>query len=243
MIYFFNVFSKSKNRLDEWGPDLFEIRKSRNWLDITIFAGAASLALIIYLIFGPEIDRITQQSPIIIDLTFIPTFLIGLLYGMKMAERVMEPSGARSPLKRAIVKIFLCIFIMGSILTSVSFALHGGAHPSHKSIFSDGLIPWLNDFVRANGGLTFLIVSSITLMAAATKRIVGMDGFFSKIFTFIGTYIFFSMIALSLTHSDPSHSQVYLYAFYQAGIVGGIFYGLNRFTTRANMWEDYMNGY
>ena len=80
-------------------------------------------------------------------------------------------------------------------------------------------------------------------MAAATKRIVGMDGFLSKIFTFIGTYIFFSMIALSLTHSDPTHSQVYLYAFYQAGIVGGIFYGLNRFTTRANMWEDYINVY
>lgn len=243
MIYFFNVFSKSKSKLDEWGPDLFEIRKSRNWIDITVFASAASLALIVYLIFGPEIERITQQSPILIDLMFIPSFLIGLLYGKKMSERVMDPSGARSPLKRAIVKIFLCIFIMGSILTSVSFALHGGAHPSHKSIFTDGLIPWLNDFVRTNGGLTFLIVSSITLMAAATKRIVGMDGFFSKIFTFIGTYIFFSMIALSLTHSDPTHSQVYLYAFYQAGIVGGIFYGLNKFTTRANMWEDYMNGY
>jgi len=243
LIYFFNVFSKSKSKLDEWGPDLFEIRKSRNWIDITIFASAASLALIVYLIFGPEIERITQQSPILIDLMFIPSFLIGLLYGIKMSERVMEPSGARSPLKRAIVKIFLCIFIMGSILTSVSFALHGGAHPSHKSIFTDGLIPWLKDFVQTNGGLTFLIVSSITLMAAATKRIVGMDGFLSKIFTFIGTYIFFSMIALSLTHSDPTHSQVYLYAFYQAGIVGGIFYGLNKFTTRANMWEDYMNGY
>jgi uncharacterized membrane protein SirB2 len=243
LIYFFNAFSKNKIKLDEWGPDLFAIRKNRSWLDISIFASAVSLALIVFLTFGPEIDKITQQSPIIIDLMFIPTFLIGLLYGLKMAERVMEPAGARSPFKRAIVKLFLCIFIMGSILTSVSFALHGGAHSSHKSIFTDGLIPWLNDFVRSNGGLTFLIVSSITLMAAATKRIVGMDGILSKFFTFIGTYIFFSMIALSLTHSDPTHSQVYLYAFYQAGIVGGIFYGLNKFTTRANMWEDYMNGY
>lgn len=236
-------FLKAKIRLDEWGPDLFAMRKNRSWLDIIIFASAAALALIVYLAFGPEINKITQQSPIIIDLMFIPTFLIGLLYGLKMAERVMEPAGARSPLKRAIVKLFLCLFIMGSILTSVSFALHGGAHASQKSIFTDGLIPWLNDFVRSNGGLTFLIVSSITLMAAATKRIVGMDGILSKFFTFIGTYIFFSMIALSLTHSDPTHSQVYLYAFYQAGIVGGIFYGLNKFTTRSNMWEDYMNGY
>ncbi len=237
------MFSKTKTILDEWGPDLFEIRKSRNWIDISIFAGAASLALIVYLIFGPHIDKITQQSPILIDLMFVPSFLVGLLYGVKMSERVMEPSGARSPLKRAIVKIFLCIFIMGSILTSVSFALHGGAHASHKSIFTDGLIPWLTDFVQSNGGLTFLIVSSVTLMAAATKRIVGMDGFLAKLFTFVGTYIFFSMIALSLTHNDPTHSQVYLYAFYQAGIVGGVFYGLNKYTTRANMWEDYMNGY
>ena len=243
MIYFFNVFSKRQIRLDEWGTDLFEIKKDRSWLDISIFAGAASLALIAYLIFGPAIDKITAQSPIIIDIMFLPSFLVGLLYGVKMAERVMEPAGARSPFKRAIVKTFLCIFVMGSILTSVSFALHGGAHASHKSIFIDGLIPWLNDFIQSNGGLTFLIVSSITLMAAATKRIVGMEGFLSKFFTFIGTYIFFSMIALSLTHSDPTHSQVYLYAFYQAGIVGGIFYGLNRFTTRSNMWEDYMNGY
>lgn len=229
--------------MDEWGTDLFEIKKNRSWLDITIFASAVSLALIVYLIFGPEIDKITKQSPIIIDLMFIPSFLIGLLYGKKMAERVMDPSGARSPLKRAIIKIFLCIFIMGSILTSVSFALHGGTHTTHKSIFTDGLIPWLNDFIQTNGGLTFLIVSSITLMAAATKRIIGMDGTLGKIFTFIGTYIFVSMITLSLTHNDPTHSQVYLYAFYQAGIVGGIFYGLNRFTTRSNMWEDYMNGY
>lgn len=236
-------FLKAKIRLDEWGPDLFEIRKNRNWLDISIFAGAAALALIVYWAFGPEINKITQQSPIIIDLMFIPSFLIGLLYGVKMSERVMEPAGARSPLKRAIIKVFLCIFIMGSILASVTFALHGGAHPSSKSIFTDGLIPWINDFVRINGGLTFLIVSSITIMAAATKRIVGMDGFLSRFFTFVGIYVFFSMIALSLTHSDPTHSQVYLYAFYQAGIIGGIFYGLNRFTTRSNMWEDYMNGY
>jgi len=229
--------------MDEWGTDLFEMRHSRSWIDISIFIGAASLALIVYLIFGPDIDRLTKQSPIFIDLMFIPSFGIGLLYGIKMADRVMQPSETRSPLKRAFFKGFLFLFMMGSIFTSVSFALHGGAHAPQKSIFTDGLIPWLTEFVQVNGGLTFLIVSSITIMAAATKRIVGMEGFFSKFFTFIGTYIFFSMIALSLTHSDPSHSQVYLYAFYQAGIVGGIFYEMNKLTTRANMWEDYMNGY
>lgn len=237
------MFFKIKVRLDEWGPDLFEIRHSRNWLDIVIFATAASLSLVVYLIFGPDIDAMTRQNPIIIDIMFIPTFLIGLLYGVKMTSRVMEPSAPRSPFRRTIFKIFLFVFLMGSIVSSVSFALHGGAHAPQKSILTDGLIPWAASFIQANGGLTFLIVSSITLMAAATKRIVGMDGILSKFYTFIGTYIFFSMIALSLTHSDPTHSQVYLYAFYQAGIVGGIFYQLNKFTGRANMWEDYTNGY
>jgi magnesium-transporting ATPase (P-type) len=229
--------------LDEWGTDLLDVRKNRSTVDIAIFAGAAVLALVVYLIFGPEIDTMTKQSPLIIDLMFAPTFGIGFLYGLKMTDRVMQPSESHSPLKRAFFKGFLFLFMMGSIFTAVSFALHGGAHPPHKSIFTDGLIPWATEFVQANGGLTFLIISSITMMAAATKRIVGMEGIFSKIFTFVGTYIFFSMLALTFTHSDPSHSQVYLYAFYQAGIVGGIFYQMNKLTTRANMWEDYNNGF
>jgi hypothetical protein len=229
--------------LDEWGADLFEIRKNRSSIDIGIFLGAAALALVIYLIFGPDIDKITRQTPLVIDLMFAPSFGIGFLYGLKMTDRVMQPSESRSPLKRAFFKIFLFLFMMGAIFTSVSFALHGGAHPPHKSMFSDGLIPWATEFIQENGGLTFLIISSITIMAAATKRIVGMEGVFSKVFTFVGTYIFFSMLVLTFSHTDPSHSQVYLYAFYQAGIVGGIFYQMNKLTTRANMWEDYNNGF
>lgn len=229
--------------MDEWGPDLLDLRHSRSWFDISIFIGAAALSLMISFVFGSEIDKAIRQAPIIVDLMFIPSFSIGLLYGVKMAERVMSPAAPRSPFRRGVIKIFLFIFMMGSIFTSVSFALHGGAHPPQNSIIKEGIIPWINDFIKANGGLTFLIVSSITIMAAATKRIVGMDGFLSRVFTFVGTYIFFTMIALSLTHTDPTHSQVYLYACYQAGIVGGIFYQINKFTTRSNMWEDYANGY
>lgn len=229
--------------MDEWGADLFEMRKNRSSIDIAIFAGAAALALVVYLIFGPDIDRLIKQSPLIIDLMFAPSFGIGFLYGVRMTDRVVHPSTSRSPLKRAFYKGFLFLFMMGAIFTSVSFALHGGAHPPHKSIFSDGLIPWATEFIQANGGMTFLIVSSITIMAAATKRIVGMEGVLSKLFTFVGTYIFFSMLALTFTHTDPSHSQVYLYAFYQSGIVGGIFYQMNKLTSKANMWEDYNNGF
>lgn len=236
-------FHKANIELDEWGPDLFELRHKRSWFDISIFVGAAVLSILISMVYGADIDKAIRESPIIVDLMFIPSFLIGLLYGIKMAERVMSPASPRSPIRRGIIKIFLFIFMMGSIFTSVSFALHGGAHPPQNSILKEGVVKWINEFVQANGGLTFLIVSSITMMAAATKRIVGIDGVLSKIFTFVGTYIFFTMIALSLTHSDPTHSQVYLYACYQAGIIGGIFYQINKFTTRSNMWEDYANGY
>ena len=228
--------------MDEW-ENLIEHKEKRSSVDIGIFVGAAVLALVVYLIFGPDIDKMTKQTPLIFDIMFAPSFGIGFLYGLKMTDRVMHPSESRSPLKRAFFKGFLFLFMMSAIFTSVSFALHGGAHPLHKSIFTDGLIPWATEFIQTNGGLTFLIISSITIMAAATKRIVGMEGIFSKLFTFVGTYIFFSMLALTFSHSDPTHSQVYLYAFYQAGIVGGIFYQMNRLTTKANMWEDYNNGY
>ena len=228
--------------MDEW-ENLLELKDKRSSIDIAIFAGAAVLARVVYLVFGPDIDKMTKQSPLIFDIMFAPSFGIGFLYGVKMTDRIMHPSESRSPLKRAFFKGFLFLFMMGAIFTSVSFALHGGAHPPHKSIFSDGLIPWATEFIQANGGLTFLIISSITIMAAATKRIVGMEGVFSKLFTFVGTYIFFSMLALTFSHTDPTHSQVYLYAFYQAGIVGGIFYQMNKLTTRANMWEDYNNGF
>lgn len=80
-------------------------------------------------------------------------------------------------------------------------------------------------------------------MAAASKRIIGMEGFFSRVFTFVETFVFFSMIALSLSHNEATDSQVYLYTFYVAGIVGGIFYQMNRITSRANVWEDFANGY
>ncbi|MGI0041048.1 MAG: hypothetical protein ACRD94_03685, partial [Nitrosopumilaceae archaeon] len=203
--------------MDEWGTDLYELRHSRSWLDISIFAGAAALAIIMILIFDPDIERITEESPIIINIMFGPSFAIGLLYGIKMTDRVMRPSETKSPIKRGAVKMFLFLFLMGAIFSSVTFALHGGAQPPQKSIFEDGLIPWTSEFIEANGGLTFVIVSGITIMAAATKRIVGMEGLLSKVFTFVGTFVFFSMISLSFSHSDPSHSQVYLYAFYQAG--------------------------
>src|SRR5579863_6012258 len=130
-----------------------------------MFVGAATLSIMISIVFGADIDKTIRQAPIIIDLMFIPSLLIGLLYGVKMAERVMSPATPRSPTRRGIIKIFFFIFMMGSIFTSVSFALHGGVHPPQDSIWKEGVLQWTNEFVQANGGLTFLIISSITMMA------------------------------------------------------------------------------
>jgi hypothetical protein len=51
------------------------------------------------------------------------------------------------------------------------------------------------------------------------------------------------MLVLSFTKSDPTSSGVFLYTFYQAGIVGGAFYAMNRLTKNKNMLEDFTNGY
>ena len=137
----------------------------------------------------------------------------------------------------------MLFFIIGGLFSSVNFALQGGTLVPSASLLEDGLVPWTTEFVTNNGGITFLIISSITLMAAATKRIVGLDGIFNKIVTFIGTFFFFSMIALSLTNSDPTDSQVYLYVFYQAGIISGALYQMNKLTSNLNMWDDLASGY
>ena len=82
------------------------------------------------------------------------------------------------------------------------------------------------------------------IMAFATRRIVGFyNGVISKLVSFVATFTFFSMIAMSLTQTDPTSSQVYLYTFYHAGILSGVMYMMNKFTTNLNKWEDFTNGY
>ena len=225
-----------------WNTDLES--KRHHYGNFIVFSSAALSSFLIFLVLHPEIARITKESPIIIDIMYVPIFVIGVIYGMKIVERVIRPSETlRGNIKRAIVKIFLLFFIIGGLFSSVNFALQGGTLVPGASLLEDGLIPWISEFVSNNGGITFLIISSITLMAAATKRIVGLDGILNKVITFVGTFFFFSMIALSLTNSDPTDSQVYLYVFYQAGIITGTLYQMNKLTSNLNMWEDLANGY
>lgn len=214
------------------------------YLGLILFSFAALIAVMLFLIFHPQIEAINKESPILINVMFAPAMAIGFLYGVRITERAVSPSEIRSSFKRSITKIFLFFFVIGGMFSSVNFAINGGSIMPDVTILEDGLLPWLNEFVTANGGATFLIITSITLMAGATKRIVGMNtGFLNRLVTFVGTFVFFTMLALSFTKSDPTSSGVLLYTFYQAGIVGGAFFAMNRLTKNKNMIEDYANGF
>jgi hypothetical protein len=213
-------------------------------MGLILFGASASLAIILFLIFHPQIESINKESPILINIMFFPAMAVGFLYGVRITERAVKPSEIRSPIKRSITKIFLFFFVIGGMFSSVNFAINGGSIVPDVTILDDGLIPWITDFVYSNGGATFLIITSIGLMASATKRIVGMNtGFLNRLVTFVGTFVFFTMLVLSFTKSDPTSSGVFLYTFYQAGIVGGAFFAMNRLTKNQNMLEDYTNGF
>ena len=212
--------------------------------NFVIFCIAAVSALTLFVVFQPIIESVTTETPMIVHIMFIPTFIVGFLYGLKITERVMKPSDSRTPIKRGIVKIFLFFFVIGGLFSSINFALNGGSMLPDGSIFDAGIIESIAQLITYNGGVTFMIVSSIVLMAAATRKIVGLGtGYLGKIISFVGTFVFFSMVSVSLTQTDPSHSQVFLYTFFYAGIISGAFYEMNKLTTKQNMWDDYSNGY
>ncbi len=227
----------SWNSSDENIPKLFK------YSNLIVFGSAAGFALLMTFLLNTYYDELISEHPYITNILFAPAFGIGFLYGLKISERALQPSETRSALKRKIMKLFLFFLVIGGLFSSVNFALHGGAMMPDSSLVDDGVIPWITDMITANGGATFLIVSSITIMAAATRRIVGLSsGVLGKIITFCGTFVFFSMISMSLTQNDPTNSQIYLYTCYHAGIIGGAMYQMNRFTSNLNNWEDYMNG-
>ena len=216
----------------------------RSHMGLILFGASASLAIILFLIFHPQIEAVNKESPILINIMFFPAMAVGFLYGIRITERAVKPSEIRSPVKRSIVKLFLFFFVIGGMFSSVNFAINGGSIMPDMEILDEGLLPWVNNFITANGGATFLIITSIGLMAAATKRIVGMNtGIVNRMVTFVGTFVFFTMLVLSFTKSDPTSSGVFLYTFYQAGIVGGAFFAMNRLTKNQNMIEDFTNGY
>lgn len=225
-----------------WDADLYGQRRF-SYLNVILFTSASVLAILLFLIFAPQIHDLTARTPFLMELMYFPAVAVGFVFGMKITSRAVMPSETRSPIKRGLIKILLTFFIIGGLFSSVSFALNGGIHMPEKSVFEIGLADWMGLFVSNNGGLTFLIVSSISVMAVATRRIIGLDGIVNSMVTFVGTFIFVSMIAMSLTHTEPSPSQIYLYAFYHAGIITGALFKMNQLTSRMNLWEDFSNGY
>jgi len=180
------------------------------YLGLILFASSALLAVVLFLIFHPQIDAINRESPILINLMFLPAMAVGFLYGTKITQRAVNPSELSNPIKRSIIKLFLFFFVMGGMFSSVNFAINGGSVMPDVSIFDDGLLTWLHTFVMANGGATFLIISSIALMASATKRIVGLDsGFLNRLVSSVGTFVFVTILVLSFTKSDPTSSGVF----------------------------------
>ena len=106
------------------------------------------MAILLFLIFHPQIDAINRENlQILINLMFIPAMAVGFLYGTKITQRAVNPSEIHSPIKRSIVKIFLFFFVMGGMFSSVNFAINGGSVMPEVSIFEDGLLTWVHTFV------------------------------------------------------------------------------------------------
>ena len=59
--------------------------------NIVIFSIAAISALTLFVVFQPMIESITNETPMAVYVMFIPTFIVGFLYGLKITERVMSP--------------------------------------------------------------------------------------------------------------------------------------------------------
>ena len=100
---------------------------SHGHMGLILFCASASLAIVLFLIFHPQIDAINKESPILINLMFIPAMAVGFLYGIRITERAVKPSEIRSPIKRSIVKMFLFFFVIGGMFSSVNFAINGGS--------------------------------------------------------------------------------------------------------------------
>ena len=100
---------------------------SQGHMGLILFVASASLSIILFLIFHPQIDSINKESPILINLMFIPAMAVGFLYGIRITERSVKPSEIRSPFKRSIVKIFLFFFVIGGMFSAVNFAINGGS--------------------------------------------------------------------------------------------------------------------
>ena len=110
-----------------WNNSDVEDTKFFKYSNFLVFAAGAMSALLIAIILNTFFSDLFIENPIIINILYIPAFVIGFLYGLKITEKAIHPSETRSGLKRKIMKVFLFFLVIGGLFSSVSFALHGGA--------------------------------------------------------------------------------------------------------------------
>ena len=77
------------NKMSSW--DSINESNGPNYLGLILFGAAASLAVILFLTFHPQIEAINKESPILINIMFIPAMAVGFLYGVRITERAVKP--------------------------------------------------------------------------------------------------------------------------------------------------------
>ena len=64
----------------------------RSHMGLILFGTSASLAIILFLIFHPQIEAVNKESPILINIMFFPAMAVGFLYGVRITERADRKS-------------------------------------------------------------------------------------------------------------------------------------------------------
>jgi len=193
------------------------------------FCHGALDALFFFFISPFNFEEFAQKYSAMSILLFIPVFAVSFFYDSKITEQVFRSTSEHS-VKQKISKLFLFIFLIALFFSVVSFALNFDLHYPNQTLDED-FETYFENFVTVNGGITFLTVSIISILAAFSKQMIKMDGIINKIFTFVGTFLFFSISMLAMTNILPTKYQIYLYTFYHAGIICGIFFMMIKYSS------------
>ena len=95
-----------------WNNSDVEDTKFFKYSNFLVFAAGAMSALLIAIILNTFFSDLFIENPIIINILYIPAFVIGFLYGLKITEKAIHPSETRSGLKRKIMKVFLFFLVI-----------------------------------------------------------------------------------------------------------------------------------
>ena len=69
----------------EWGEDAQEQRRF-SLGNLIIFVSAALIAILLFLVFAPQIHQLTETVPYITELMYFPTIFVGFLFEIGRAH-------------------------------------------------------------------------------------------------------------------------------------------------------------